>query len=372
MLWSHLRMGAEDEMKVAVITGATGLLGSAVSMALARAGWKVALLCHSKHAAAQELLDRIQNIGAEGIIVTGDLCQPKKEVPRIVAEVRERLGTPYCLIHSASAPLQPGNFLICPADLDQLMAIQVTAFLAFVAAMLPEMLRTQTGTFVAILSSALQTPAIPGWHAYTAAKAAMAQVVNELAATYGAVGIRSLSVIPGAIRSLPGRPGVIRDMAGGRVASVDADDVAKTVVRAIEDWQLPSGAVFCINGHERRQGRRMSWAIEEASVAAQHVDSDHSTSSSVAADAHQAAMYRRIGRIMQDLFGVDTIQDVSGASIGTIPGWDSLAHITLIMEIESAFQVQFRSEETSALTSVSEIVRALCRRIDADQREVAI
>ncbi len=44
------------------------------------------------------------------------------------------------------------------------------------------------------------------------------------------------------------------------------------------------------------------------------------------------------------------------------PSWDSVAHLTLILEVESAFGVRFSSEEIPALTSVGRLQEALQRQ----------
>jgi len=45
-----------------------------------------------------------------------------------------------------------------------------------------------------------------------------------------------------------------------------------------------------------------------------------------------------------------------------VPGWTSLAHVQLIIELEKAFDVMFDADEIGALASVAAIVAALERR----------
>jgi acyl carrier protein len=44
-----------------------------------------------------------------------------------------------------------------------------------------------------------------------------------------------------------------------------------------------------------------------------------------------------------------------------IAGWNSLAHVQLVLELERAFDVTFDAEEIAALASVGAIVAALER-----------
>jgi acyl carrier protein len=42
-----------------------------------------------------------------------------------------------------------------------------------------------------------------------------------------------------------------------------------------------------------------------------------------------------------------------------VPGWDSMTHITLIVEAECRFGIQFQVAEIETLMSVGELVRAI-------------
>lgn len=45
-----------------------------------------------------------------------------------------------------------------------------------------------------------------------------------------------------------------------------------------------------------------------------------------------------------------------------VPGWTSVAHLSLILELERAFNVQFANEEIASLASVAAIEDALARK----------
>ena len=47
----------------------------------------------------------------------------------------------------------------------------------------------------------------------------------------------------------------------------------------------------------------------------------------------------------------------------SIPEWDSVAHMHVIMSLEEAFELTFGDTEIAELTSVAEIIGALERRI---------
>ena len=55
-----------------------------------------------------------------------------------------------------------------------------------------------------------------------------------------------------------------------------------------------------------------------------------------------------------------TIDDASSPE--TIPEWDSLGHVTLVIDLESTYGVSFTPDETVALTNVAAIKSALTSR----------
>ncbi|MBM4383050.1 MAG: acyl carrier protein [Deltaproteobacteria bacterium] len=46
-----------------------------------------------------------------------------------------------------------------------------------------------------------------------------------------------------------------------------------------------------------------------------------------------------------------------------VPGWDSLANVELMVEIEDAFGVRFRTGEVASLASVGDLAALIGRRV---------
>jgi acyl carrier protein len=70
---------------------------------------------------------------------------------------------------------------------------------------------------------------------------------------------------------------------------------------------------------------------------------------------------------LRDVFA-DTLNDQSfqmelGLKKGEVEGWDSFAHINLMLGIEGEFGVEFDSDEIASLLSVGQIFAALNRRL---------
>jgi acyl carrier protein len=68
---------------------------------------------------------------------------------------------------------------------------------------------------------------------------------------------------------------------------------------------------------------------------------------------------RRVSSVMASVLGVPAGAIEETTSQETVEGWDSLAHVHLIMGLESEFGVSFDLEQALELTSVRAIHEAL-------------
>lgn len=51
-----------------------------------------------------------------------------------------------------------------------------------------------------------------------------------------------------------------------------------------------------------------------------------------------------------------------GATIAELPGWDSVAHLSLMMEIEKRFNIRFRATELFAITTIPALIAVIEER----------
>ncbi|GAC1424831.1 MAG: acyl carrier protein [Candidatus Velthaea sp.] len=66
--------------------------------------------------------------------------------------------------------------------------------------------------------------------------------------------------------------------------------------------------------------------------------------------------------VVARVFGQNAADLEDTTSPDTLPEWDSLGHISLIIELENAYGVSFSPEEAMGLTSVAAIKSALAER----------
>lgn len=63
----------------------------------------------------------------------------------------------------------------------------------------------------------------------------------------------------------------------------------------------------------------------------------------------------KLKQIIAIVLNIDPDDVTSQTNAETTENWDSLAHLSLIMEIESAYEIKFLSEQIPNLTSVDQI-----------------
>ena len=183
---------------VAVVTGASRGLGRALARALAEGGYQ--LIIDARSAAALEAAaSGIAGLHAGRVIaIAGDIADPAHRAE--LAAVASELGGPSLLVNNAGtlgiSPLPaladyPAGQLLAALD------VNVVAPIALTQLLLPDLRRL--GGAVLNVTSDAAVEAYAGWGGYGAAKAALEQASNVLAAEESAV--RVWWVDPGDMRT---------------------------------------------------------------------------------------------------------------------------------------------------------------------------
>jgi citrate synthase len=66
--------------------------------------------------------------------------------------------------------------------------------------------------------------------------------------------------------------------------------------------------------------------------------------------------------VVSKVFGVDRRTVTDATSNKTLPEWDSLGHMTLVVELETTYGVSLSAEDTLGLTDVAAIKQVLAGR----------
>ena len=72
-----------------------------------------------------------------------------------------------------------------------------------------------------------------------------------------------------------------------------------------------------------------------------------------------------LNRIFQEVFKDDTIQIKLETTANDVDGWDSFAHVTLILAIEARFKIKFSLKEVMSFKNTGDLIKGIERKITA-------
>ena len=73
----------------------------------------------------------------------------------------------------------------------------------------------------------------------------------------------------------------------------------------------------------------------------------------------ESDVIEKMNPIFQDVFDDETIVVTPATVAADVEGWDSLAHIRLIVALEQAFAVRFSAAEASSFENVGQVVSSI-------------
>jgi acyl carrier protein len=79
----------------------------------------------------------------------------------------------------------------------------------------------------------------------------------------------------------------------------------------------------------------------------------------------QQEIYPRLTKIMRDVFDDDNLVVTPELTANDVEGWDSVSHITLIVAIEEAFGIKFKSAELEKMKNVGQLVEQIQKKTSA-------
>jgi NAD(P)-dependent dehydrogenase (short-subunit alcohol dehydrogenase family) len=184
--------------KVAIVTGASKGIGSAIALRLALEGASLVLTALEDDL-LRSVSARCRDLGSAVVTLRGDLAD--ELLPRRLVELAStQLGGLDVVINNAFWE-EPGRVGELPlASWDQTLRISLTAPMLVIQAALPEMVAKGGGSIVNI-SSMRAVAAGHGMAAYESSKAGLLALTRSVAVDYGGRGIRCNCVCPGLVLS---------------------------------------------------------------------------------------------------------------------------------------------------------------------------
>lgn len=188
--------------KTAIVTGASSGVGRATAIALATAGWDVALLARRADALQKTISLAPDDAQARMHAHPCDIAN-KSSVDAIVATVLQRSGNRIDALVNAAGTNIPHRSLAEMTDerFREVFDVNLTGALNTVQAVLPAMRKQQGGTVVNVNSIAGQNASVLSGASYVMSKFALAGLTQSINAEEAKHNIRACSIFPGDINS---------------------------------------------------------------------------------------------------------------------------------------------------------------------------
>jgi acyl carrier protein len=77
----------------------------------------------------------------------------------------------------------------------------------------------------------------------------------------------------------------------------------------------------------------------------------------------EADILQKLTAIFRDIFDQPSILLTARTTAEDVPGWDSVSHITLVVETETTFGVKFWTTEIEELKNVGDLVQLIKAKI---------
>jgi 3-oxoacyl-[acyl-carrier protein] reductase len=243
--------------KAALVTGAATGIGRSAVLALARAGFDVALNYSSSEAAARETAAAAEKLGARTLLVRCDVSD-EAGVRAMLKGVEQAFGRLDVLVNNAgtTASWKPKDLeSLSLEEWDRVFAVNVRGLFQVTRAALPLLRKGENPSIVNTASIVGLRPG-PQPLPYAAAKAAVVNLTKTLAWNLGP-DIRVNAVAPGWMegdwmkRMLKDQ---YDDLMGKRAKATPlrrvatADDVAETMMSLIQSNRFVTGEVIVIDG----------------------------------------------------------------------------------------------------------------------------
>ena len=319
--------GRETSQKKILIIGASGAIGGAIAISMARKGHNLLLQYNKRNNEFDQMIDECKSFGVEVNIVQANLSKIKGLISLIkdikAQSSRDKVSD---IIHTASPPIN--------SSLEDLMAVNFTALKYLVENLIEDMMIRQSGSITFIGSSALQFQP-QGWEYYIAAKVAATQYMNQIDKAYKNCGIDARSVAPGVVLT-----DFSKEIRTSDENVLLPEHVAQLIANGIcGEWSKNDQYIWIENNITRSGVFGFKEGISISNV---DKNSEIKNKQSSFEDEEDLSY---LDEILIDFFNMESDTDLSSTGINLYPGWDSLKHIELMVLIESKLGIRFDSDD---------------------------
>lgn len=194
-----MTQGCTDESReprqAVLVTGASGGIGRAISLAFGRAGWFVGVHYYKGKASAESTLREVERLGGTGALYEADV-RDLQSVQQMADSFCRQVPVPSAFVCNAGIAARELLLKQREDTWNGVVATNLTGAFHCLRAMAPHLLRHGGGSLVVIGSHAGFQGSV-GQSAYAASKAGLIGLVKTAAQEWGSDNIRVNLVLPG-------------------------------------------------------------------------------------------------------------------------------------------------------------------------------
>ena len=186
------------ENKVAIVTGGSGGIGQALCTRLAQEGAKIVVNYRSSKEEAEEVKEKIEQLGSEALVVQADLGKVD-QINHLVQEAINHFGKVDILVNNAGLEIHADFWDVTEEDYDLVLDVNLKAVFFATQAVVKHFKETNNKGRIINISSVHEELPFPHFTSYCASKGGMKMITRNLAVELGPMGITVNNVAPGAI-----------------------------------------------------------------------------------------------------------------------------------------------------------------------------
>ncbi len=242
-------MGHDQHKGPALITGASRGIGRAVALELAERGHFILVNYKTGHEPAQETLQQIRSLGADGELIPFDVAEASQVQPAL-EDIMNRFGHIDVLVNNAGITADKLFILMDESEWDRVLQTSLKGFYNVTRPVLNSMIKRKKGAVVSMASMS-GLVGNRGQANYSAAKAGLIGASRSVASEVARFGVRVNVVAPGLIHTEMTEDLPVKELKNkipmARIGQ--PEEVAKVVgFLCSEDASYVTGQVISVNG----------------------------------------------------------------------------------------------------------------------------